>query len=155
GVHFADGPKADATVSYTHARAREDLNALTTYFDTILHPVIESNAYAAANSDVPNRLLARGRYMPQSRWLFLGIFDWRNGLPYSTVDERLEFVGQRNALRLPTYHWLLVGVEHQFTFLKLKPWIGVHVWNALGSPLYSDVQANVASSAFGTLYNPT
>ena len=27
------------------------------------------------------------------RWLLLGIADWRSGLPYSTVNETLDFVG--------------------------------------------------------------
>ena len=31
-------------------------------------------------------------------WLLIGIFDWRSGLPYSVVDEHLDFVGPRNRL---------------------------------------------------------
>jgi hypothetical protein len=154
GMRFTDGQKADATVTYTRGSARADLNALTSYFDTILRPVIGTNAYAPSSADVPNRLLARGRYMPGPKWLLLGVFDWRDGLPYSTVNENLDFVGPRNTLRFPTYRWLLAGAEYHFTFLKFKPWIGVHVWNASGSSLPSDVQANIASSAFGTFYNP-
>ena len=51
-------------------------------------------------TDVPNRLLARGRVKPTPRWLLLGIFDWRSGLPYSVVNETLDFVGPRNNLPL-------------------------------------------------------
>jgi hypothetical protein len=154
GVHFTAGRKADVTVTYTRSKAEADQNALANYFDTIMHPVTGTNAYATASTDVPNRMLAKWRYMPQDRWLLLGIYDWRNGFPYSTVNAYLDFVGPRNALHLPVYNWLMVGVEHHFTFLKWKPWIGVHVWDALGLPLFSDVQNNVSSSAFGALYNP-
>src|SRR5581483_9140136 len=98
-------------VSYAHARARADLNSLTTYFDAVRAPIVGANQYAAASSDVPDRLFARGRLMPTDRWLLLGIFDWRTGLPYSVVDGSLDFVGARNSLRLPTYDRLEVGIE--------------------------------------------
>jgi hypothetical protein len=154
GVHFTAGRKADVTATYTRSRTVGDQNSIANYFDTIMHPVFGTNAYATASTDVPNRLLAKWRYMPQARWLLLGIYDWRNGLPYSAVNEYLDYVGPRNGLRLPTYNWLMLGVEHHFTFLKWKPWIGVHVWDALGLPLFSDVQNNISSSNFRSLYNP-
>jgi hypothetical protein len=154
GVHFIAGRKADVTATYTRSKGTGDTNSLANYFETIMSPVIGANAYATSSQDVPNRLLAKWRYMPQPRWLLVGIYDWRNGLPYSTVNEYLDYVGPRNVLRLPVYNWLLLGVEHHFTFLKWKPWIGVHVWNALGSPLFSDVQNNVSSAEFRSLYNP-
>ena len=61
------------------------------------------------------------------RWLLLGIADWRSGLPYSAVNETLDFVGPRNQLRFPTYARLELGVEHRFKIFKLQPWIGVRV----------------------------
>jgi hypothetical protein len=154
GVHFAAGRKADVTATYTRSRTVGDENALANYFDTIMSPVIGANAYGRLNTDIPNRMLAKWRYMPQSHWLLLGIYDWRNGLPYNSVNQYLDFVGPRNELRLPMYDWLLLGAEYHFTFLKWKPWIGVHVWNALGSPLFSDVQNNISSSSYRSLYNP-
>jgi carboxypeptidase family protein/TonB-dependent receptor-like protein len=153
GLNFSRGPGVDFHVSYARSVARSDLNALTNYFDTILWPVVGANAYAPANTDVPNRLLARGRFMPTPRWLLLGTFDWRSGLPYSAVNETLDFVGARNSLRFPTYLRLETGVERRFKVLKFQPWIGVRVWNALNSFLPTDVQANLASPAFGSFYN--
>jgi len=153
GVRAAYGQRGDLNVSYARASARADLNSLTTYFDAVRVPVIGENQYAAANADVPNRLFARGRLMPTDRWLLLGIFDWRTGLPYSVVNAPLDFVGPRNSLRFPTYERLEVGVERRFTVLKFQPWIGVRVWNALNSFLPTDVQNNVSSPAFGSLYN--
>jgi hypothetical protein len=140
-------------VSYARASASADLNSLTSFFDAVRVPVIGENQYAAANSDVPNRLFARGRFMPTDRWLLLGIFDWHTGLPYSVVDADLDFVGARNSLRFPTYDRLEVGVERRFKILKFQPWIGVRVWNALSSFLPVDVQNNVSSPFFGSFYN--
>jgi hypothetical protein len=153
GVRAAYGQRGDLNVSYTRASAHADLNSLTTYFDAIRAPVIGENQYAPANSDIPNRLFARGRLMPTDRWLLLGIFDWRSGLPYSLVNADLDFIDVRNSLRFPTYERLEVGLERRFKILKFQPWIGVRVWNALSSFLPTDVQNNVSSAAFGSFYN--
>jgi len=91
--------------------------------------------------------------MPTPRWLLLGIFDWRTGLPYSTVNETLDFVGPRNASRFPTYLRLETGIERRVKILKFQPWIGVRIWNSLSSFLPTDVQNNISSPAFGSFYN--
>jgi hypothetical protein len=153
GVHFTRGSLADLNVSYSRSAARADLNALMNYFGPILSPVIGANAYGPAGADAPNRMLARGRLMPTSRWLLLGILDWRSGLPYSVVDDMLDFVGPRNALRFPTYARLELGAEHRFKVFKFQPWIGLRVVNALNAFLPTDVQANLNSPAFGSFYN--
>ena len=119
----------------------------------MLWPVVGVNQYAPANADAPNRLLARGRVLPTPRWLLLGSVDWRSGLPYSIVNETLDYVGPRNSARFPTYLRTEVGIERHFKVGKLQPWIGVRVWNALESFLPNDVQANVNSPAFGSFYN--
>jgi TonB dependent receptor-like, beta-barrel/Carboxypeptidase regulatory-like domain len=153
GVHFTHGAAADLNITYAHALARSDLNSFAYYYDTVLSPIVGTNAYAPAGADVPNRLMARGRLMPTPRWLLLGIFDWRTGLPYSTVDEYLDYVGPRNALRFPTYLRLETGIERRFKIFKFQPWIGVRIWNTLDSFLPTDVQSNIASPAFGSFYN--
>jgi outer membrane receptor for ferrienterochelin and colicin len=153
GVDFTADPKLDFHATYTRATAHADLNALTNYFDTILNPVTGVNQYAAAPTDVPNRLLARGRYMPTDRWFLLGVADWRDGLPYSIVDGNREYVGTRNTQRFPEYFHLEIGVERRFNILGLQPWIGVRIWNALNAFLPVDVQANLTSPAFGSFYN--
>lgn len=152
-VHFTHSHGVDLTVSYARSRARGDLNSLATYFDTIMWPIVGQNAYAPTNADVPHRLLARGRAMPTDRWLVIGIFDWRSGLPYSTVDENLDFVGPRNSHRFPAFARTELGIEHRFKIFHYQPWIGVRAYNAFSVFLPTDVQANVASPAFGTFYN--
>ena len=153
GVHFTHTPAADFNVTYVRSSARGDLNALANYFDAILWPVVGANAFAPLNADAPHRLFARGRVMPTPTWLFLGVLDWRTGLPYSLVNEALDFVGARNSARFPTYARLELGIEHRFKILKHQPWIGVRAYNALNAFLPTDVQANVASPAFGSFYN--
>jgi hypothetical protein len=153
GVRFTAGRTADLNVSYVRSHARADLNAFTTFFDSVLWPIVGRNEYAPARADAPHRLLARGRAMPTPNWLFVGVLDWRTGLPYSVIDEAFDFVGPRNAERFPTYVRLEVGVERRIRLFRLRPWVGVRVDNALNAWLPQDVQANISSPAFRTFYN--
>ena len=153
GVHFTHGSRADLNVTYTRSKAMADLNALSSFFDAVRWPVVGQNQYADSYSDAPNRLLARGRLFPTSRWLLLGTFDWRSGLPYSVVNDTLDFVGPRNSLRFPTYARLEAGIEHRFKIFKFEPWIGIRAYNALSAFLPTDVQSNLGSPAFGSFYN--
>jgi hypothetical protein len=54
---------------------------------------------------------------------------------------------------MPTYIRFDLGLEHRFKIFKLRPWIGVRAYNAFNAFLPADVQANIASPAFGSLYN--
>jgi hypothetical protein len=153
GVQYTRGTALDLHASYVRSAASGDLNPLTNYFDTVLWPVVGANARAALGGDAPNRLLARGRVMPTSRWLLLGILDWRSGLPYSTIDDMLEYVGPRNVRRFPTYARTELGIEHRFKILGVQPWIGIRAYNALNAFLPTDVQANIGSPNFGSFYN--
>jgi hypothetical protein len=152
GMHYTHDPGIDVNVSYIRASSKADLNSLTNYYDTVLWPVIGQNQYAPSN-DVPHRLFARGRAMPTGKWLLLGVFDWRTGLPYSVVNEALDFVGPRNSLRFPNFMRTELGIEHKTKILMLRPWIGVRVDNAFRAWLPTDVQGNLGSPLFGTFYN--
>lgn len=153
GAHFTAGQRADLNVSYVRSVTRSTLNPITSFYDAVLWPVVGENGYGPARTDVPHRLLARGRARPLQNWLLVGTLDWRTGLPYSVVDESLDFVGARNTRRFPAYVRVDAGIEHRLSIGKSRPWIGVRVDNALGSFLPADVQANVTSPAFGTFYN--
>lgn len=152
-VELTRGSSVEFNTSYVHSSAREDLNALIDFFDVVLQPVVGANEYAPAAADAPNRLFVRGRVMPTSRWLLVGTLDWRSGLPYSLVNEMLEFVGPRNQERFPTYIRLDAGFDRRLAFGKIHPWLGLRVANALNSFLPADVQANINSPAFGSFYN--
>jgi hypothetical protein len=153
GAHFTGGPGIDVNASYVRAQSRADQNAFSQFFDHVLVPVIGENAYAVARTDTPHRLLVRGRATPVKDWLVVGVLDWRTGLPYSVVNDALDFVGVRNNRRFPNYVRLDLGLEHRISIGKARPWVGVRADNALSSFLPSDVQNNLSSPAFGTFYN--
>lgn len=153
GVRYTMGTRADVNVTYVRSRSRASTNAFTTYFDAVRWPVVAENAYAAARADVPHRLLVRSRVLPTPTWLLVAVVDWRSGLPYSTVNDMLEFVGPRQGFRFPQYVRTELGIEHRVRIRTLRPWVGIRVDNAFQAWLPSDVQANVTSPAFGTFYN--
>jgi hypothetical protein len=116
-------------------------------------PVIGVNAYAPLSIDVPHRFFVRGRMLASARWFLLGIADWRSGIPYSAVNEALDFVGPRNSRRFPNYARVELGLERRITAIKGRPWIGVRVTNAFNASLPLDAQANISSPFFGRFYN--
>jgi hypothetical protein len=153
GFQYTHSEAADLNVTYAHAEAHSDLNDFAHFFNTMPWPIVGPNAYGVSGTDVPHRLIARGKIMPHPRWLLVGIANWRTGLPYSVIDEAHDFVGTRNSRRMPNFMRLDLGVEHRFHILRWKPWIGIRAYNALNSFLPSDVQANIGSPNFGGLYN--
>ena len=153
GIHFTHGPAVDLNASYARSLARGNLNALNNYYDAVMWPIVAEDAYAPLYADVPHRLLARGRVMPTSRWLVLGILDWRSGTPWSATNEYLDFIGPRQTFRFPSYARTELGIEHRVKIFKLEPWIGVRAYNAFNAFLPADVQANITSPQFGTFYN--
>jgi len=153
GVHYTRGTVVDAEATYTWSRSEGDYNTLSSTYDSVLAPTIGENVYARLGTDIPHRLLMRGRVMPRPKWLVLGIFDWHTGVPYSIVNESLDFVGERNAQRFPAYARLELGVERRFRILHWQPWIGVRLTNALNAFLPDDVQNNTGSPNFGQFFN--
>jgi hypothetical protein len=153
GVHLARGSRMDVSATYVHVSARENLNAYLNFYDTLMQAVVSRDEYAPAAAEVPNRLFVRGRVMPTAKWSVVGIFDWRSGLPYSIVNENLDFVGPRNVYRFPTYVRTEIGVDRKITLAHAHPWLGVRAANALDAFLPTDIQNNVGSPAFGQFYN--
>jgi hypothetical protein len=153
GAHYTRGALVDVDATYTRSRSEGDLNTLTSSFDSVLAPIIGENAYAPLTTDVPHRLFVRGRVVPREKWLLLGVLDWRTGLPYSVVNETLDFVGPRNVLRFPNYCRLELGLERRIKILRFRPWVGVRVNNILNQLLPDEVQNNTGSPYFGGFYN--
>jgi len=153
GVHLTRGPRMDLNASYAHSSARENLNAFVNFYGAVLAPIVGTDDYAPAAADAPHRMFVRAQAMPTSRWMLVGTFDWRAGLPYSIVNAALDFVGPRNDRRFPTYVRTELGLDRRITLAHAHPWLGIRAANALAAFLPTDVQANLASPAFGTFYN--
>lgn len=153
-VRYAPGPRFDVSGTYVRSSASANLNAYTAFFDNIRGPIVSADAYAPVASDAPNRLVAHTRTIFGTRWLLSSIVEVHSGFPYSATNEMLDWVGARNqTYHLPTFALLDLDVEHKFTFIKGKPWIGVRAYNALNRFTPTEAQTNLSSASFGALYN--
>jgi hypothetical protein len=153
-IRFAPSRAMEFTASYTRSSANANLNAYTAFFDNIRWPIIGQDQYAPTSSSVPNRLIASTRTVFADRVLVSSILEIHTGFPYSPVNDMLDWVGPRNQqFYFPTFVMLDLDVEHRFTFLKFKPWIGIRAYNALNRFSPTEVQNNLSSPAFGSFYN--
>src|SRR6266496_3325001 len=158
----------DLFVAYVRSRASGDLNDFNYYFGNARNPVIRPDQNSLQPFDVPNRLLFWGDIgLPWSLNL-TPVVDWRNGFPFSRLDEDQNFVGARDrAGRYPTFFSLDVQVSKTFTIKlpkwkmipqslrgKAHPWrAGFRVFNVTNHWNPREVQENQAAPDFGTFYD--
>jgi len=156
GAHLKRGTVLDVDFSYTHSSSLGDLNDAYGYYLTMTaNPVLRPNAFGPTDTDSPDRFVARGRASIGRDWVVELAGEIRTGVPYSAVNEQLEFVGERNSLRFPAKAIVDASVEHRFRIGRFEPWIGLVFINALNSFVPIDVQRNIASPAFGGFYSST
>ena len=85
--------------------------------------------------------------------------EYRTGFPFSAVNDRLEFVGERNrAGRFPDYFSLDAQITKGFKIhlpiiRKYKLRAGVALFNITNRFNPRDVQNNIFNPDYGTFYN--
>ncbi len=100
-------------VSYTRSRARAD----AVFEPSIDNPVFAQQAGGPLPWDSPNRLIFWG-WVPLIKKFDLAYsLDWRNGFPFSVVNEQQQLVGTPNSHRFPAYFTLNTHVERRFSLL--------------------------------------
>jgi hypothetical protein len=145
-------------LSYVRSQTRGDLNDYNTYFGNLRHAVIRPNEYGRQAFDTPNRLLFWGDFALPHNIVITPVVDWRNGFPYSAVNEQQDFVGARNtAGRFPNLFTLDVlvmkGLKIPFRGKTYRGRAGITFFNVTNHFNPRDVQNNIASPQFGGFYN--
>jgi len=145
-------------LSYVRSQARGDLNDYNTYFGNFRDPVIRPNEYGRQSFDVPNRLLFWGDFALPHQIVITPVVDWRNGFPFSALNQQQDFVGERNAAgRFPHLFTLDVlvmkGLVIPFRGKRYHGRAGVTIFNITNHFNPRDVQNNLASPQFGGFYN--
>jgi len=145
-------------LAYTRSQARGDLNDFNTYFGNLRSPVIRANEYGRQPFDAPNRLLFWGSFGLPRDVVATPVLDWRNGFPFSLLDEEQNYVGPRGGGgRFPTFLTLDLlltkGLKIPFRGKKYKGRAGLTIFNITNHWNPRDVQNNLASPQFGTFYN--
>lgn len=145
--------------SYTFAKSRGDLNTADVLINNIHALNIRPNQYSLLPFDVPHRFLAYGQIALPLDILLAPMVEYRTGFPFSAVNDRLEYVGERNrAGRFPDYFSVDVQVTKGFKvplpiIRKYKLRAGVALFNIFNRFNPRDVQNNISNPNYGEFYN--
>jgi hypothetical protein len=145
----------DLTVSYVRSHSTRDLNDYDQFFGNFRNPIVRVNERGLSPTDVPNRVIVRGSIGLPGQWVFVPLYEWRTGFPWSAVNEFQDFVGERNESgRLPTVSSLDFTLARPWHFRKYHFTAGIKIYNAFDSGNERDVQTNVTAPDYGRFYNP-
>jgi Carboxypeptidase regulatory-like domain len=156
-LHYAFGELDQVNVSYIWSQARGDLNNLSSIFVPFAAPVIRPDIYGILPSDVPDRLVGYGIFAIPWKMTFSPLIDVHTGFPYSSIDERQQYVGTPNSQRFPTYLSLDLKVYREFRvpFLGKRSGkvhhfrLGVYTLNVTDHGNFSTVYNNITSPYYG------
>jgi len=145
----------DLTVSYVRSHSTRDLNDYDQFFGNFRNPIIRANDNAISATDVPNRVIVRGNVGLPGKWVFVPLYEWRSGFPWSAVNEFQDFVGPRNETgRLPSVNSLDFTLARPWHFRKYSFTGGIKIYNTFSAGNERDVQNNITAPDYGTFYNP-
>ncbi|MEQ1646819.1 MAG: TonB-dependent receptor, partial [Pyrinomonadaceae bacterium] len=140
---------------YVFSKSEGDLNTADKFFSDSPAFNVRPNEYGRLPFDSPHRLMFYGQIdISKKHNIRLGpLLEIRNGFPFSRVNERLDYVGPRNAAgRFPLYFSLDMQVTKGFKapsfvlFIKDRLIrVGVAVLNVTGHFNPRDVQTNQSS----------
>jgi len=142
------------TASYVRSRSWADLNDFVSIYGDLREPVVLPNEYSRQGFDAPNRFLVWGVINLPKSFTIAPTVEYRNGFPYTVVDERQQVVGARNqAGRYPDLVTLDMAVTKDLQMLKHRVRVGVQVFNLTNHFNPQDLQNNIASPYFGDYAN--
>jgi hypothetical protein len=147
--------RGEVNVSYVRSRAEGDLNDYVSLFGDVRDPIILPNEYGRQPFDAPNRFLVWGMAHLPYAVTVSPTMEYRDGFPYTIVDESQSVIGRRNAgARYPRLFTLDMAVTKDVRLTaKQRARIGVQVFNLTGHFNPRDVQNNTGSAAYDTFAN--
>ena len=141
--------------SYVRSRAEGDLNDYVALFGDVRDAIILPNAYGRQPFDVPNRFLLWGiAHLPYQITVSPTV-EYRDGFPYTIVDETQSVVGIRNSdARYPRLFTLDMAVTKDVRLTRnQRARVGVQFFNLTDHFNPRDVQNNTGSAAYGRYAN--
>ena len=97
------GDKRELFFSYVRSRATGDLNDFAGYLGSFPNAIIHPNQVATLPTDLPNRFVAWGSLQLPRKFGLAPVFEYRNGFPYSAVNEYQRYVDVPNSRRFPNF----------------------------------------------------
>ena len=141
--------------SYVRSRAEGDLNDYVALFGDVRDAIILPNAYGRQPFDVPNRFLLWGIVHLPYQITVAPTVEYRDGFPYTIVDENQTVVGFRNNdARYPRLFTLDMAVTKDVRLTKnQRARVGVQFFNLTDHFNPRDVQNNTGSITYGRYAN--
>jgi hypothetical protein len=133
-------------ISYTRSSART--NALLDY--SVDNIALGPQQGGRLPWDSPNRIIGWG-WFPFVKKLDVGYsLEWRDGFPFTALDQQAQIVGQADSFRFPRYFTVALAAERRFHFRTLYLAIRATAENVTGreNPIF--VNNNVDSPHFLT-----
>jgi hypothetical protein len=135
--------------------ARGDLNTMASIYVPYERPVIEPNLFGTLPTNVPDRVVAWGRFKFPMKITATPLVDWHSGFPFSVYDELQNYVGPPNSRRFPTFASLDLQMSKDFR-VSFIPWVRKHtlrgtlrIYNLTNHGNFRDVYNTVTSPYFG------
>jgi hypothetical protein len=117
--------------------------------------VIEPNLFGTLPTNVPDRLVAWGRFKFPYRITLGPLLDWHSGLPYSIFNDLQNYVGPPNSRRFPNFASLDLQISKDFQ-VPFVPWVRKHtlrgtvrIFNLTNHSNFRDVYNTITSPYFG------
>ncbi|HUP05076.1 MAG TPA: TonB-dependent receptor [Bryobacteraceae bacterium] len=147
------GAERELYFSYVHSHARGDLNDFANYLGSFPSPIVHMNQVATLPSDMPNRFLVWGMMKLPEGFRVAPLFEYRDGFPYSAVDQFQHYVGVPNSLRFPAF----LSLDSRFSKdIKVNPKytvrLSVSTYNLTDHFNPEAVHWNLSDPAFGYLF---
>jgi outer membrane receptor protein involved in Fe transport len=141
--------------SYVRSRAFGDLNDFNQFFGNNPVAVIQPNDRARLPFDAPNRYLIWGEIAGPKKITLVPVLDTHTGFPYSNENQLREWIGPRNAVRFPRFTSVDLQVTKEVRLRRFgkKAKVGFGVFNLLNQFDPRDVQSNLNSYRYGSLFN--
>ena len=139
--------------SYVHSQSQGDVNEFNTYLGNYPFPVVRPNQFSHLPGDIPNRFLAWGLVRLPWKMRISPLAEFRNGFPYSALDQTQNFVGLPNSNRYPPFYSLDARVSKDFKVSdKYTLRFSVNGFNLTDHFNPTAVHYNIADPQFGLFF---
>ena len=142
----AFGRGYEMMASYTRSSARS--NAVFDF--NIDNPNFSRRTEGPLPWDTPNRFISWGWFPLIRKFDLAYSLEWRDGFPFSVVDQEQQLVGSPNSRRLPAHFSLNVHTERKFQMMGLKWALRAGFNNVTGRDNPTGVNNNIDSPEFLT-----
>jgi hypothetical protein len=139
--------------SYVRSQSQGNLNAFNNYLGNYPFPLVRPDEFASLPGDLPNRFLVWGLIHLPWKMRVAPIVEYRNGFPYSVVNQFQNYVGLADSARYPHFYSFDARVSKDIKVSdKYSVRLSVNCYNVTNHFNPSAVYANIASPQFGTFF---